>query len=56
MQLGLVDVTDAQLALDGRDEGRALEQSAGQCLDALENASSSTLHLLGGGSEMGREG
>lgn len=34
-QLALVDGTDAQLALDGRDEGRALEQRAGKGLERL---------------------
>ena len=34
-QLALVDGADAQLALDGRDEGRALEQGAREGLEGL---------------------
>jgi hypothetical protein len=38
-QLALVDRTDTELALDGRDEGRALEQGTGQGLEGLGESS-----------------
>lgn len=34
-QLALVDRADTQLALDGRNEGRALEESTGEGLESL---------------------
>lgn len=44
-ELGLVDGTDTELTLDGRDEGRALEEGSGE---GFEAASEGLLGLEGG--------
>lgn len=41
-KLALVDRTNTQLALDGRDQGRALEKSTGEGLEGLRKSSLAT--------------
>ena len=44
--LALVDAADAQLALDGGNEGRALEQSAGEGLESASELGLAALDLV----------
>lgn len=44
--LGLVDGTDTELTLDGRDQGRALEQSTGQGLEGAGELDLATRQLV----------